>query len=125
MELEKNNSSWTRAKLIDSASNSLCSNLPEWRTIGKFRVHYWRILLDRLPTLDNLVKRGINVGHILSHLEDEEWHDFHRRYANPVTTANEVQSIVFSWVCNRSVFGKSRSWTDGSAIRFVYLPVLN
>ena len=37
---------------------------------------------------------------------------FNRGVFNPLIVANNIQSIVFSWFCNRSSFGKNLSWQD-------------
>ena len=44
-----------------------CGTITVWNKIvsAKIRVHYWRPMLDRLPTLDNLAKRGINFDNYM------------------------------------------------------------
>jgi len=51
----------------DIGSNRVFTELWKSKTPNKARVLAWRILLNRLPTKDNLQKRGIQLPNDLGH----------------------------------------------------------
>ena len=63
---------------------------------------------------DDIIKDAIKQAYIWVVWKGRNDEIFNGVHFSTFRAANDIQSLVFSWYCNRSSFGKSTSWLDWS-----------